>query len=144
MDEPKPRNDGLNPQPHGGALMPAWTKSTNPRTGWTTAKRRAFDAMRAKTERAVERLGEMIDSEDERVAAAMVKELLDRMLGKASEAPQGESDTGGALDLSVLDHAERQEFLSHLQAINEMRDLVRARMAARDGAAAPVIEGKAG
>jgi hypothetical protein len=56
--------------------------------------------------RAVHRLIELMDSEDERVAAVAANSILDRAFGKPKEQPKDAPDDSPNLDLSTLGPGE--------------------------------------
>jgi hypothetical protein len=116
----------LIPQAHGGALMPAWPKSTSGNAvGWRRAKALAFNAMKDGTEDGVRKLMELVRSDDDRVAMVAVKELLDRTLGKPTDLPQVNDDALPPIDLSALSDEDRGELAAAMAVIRRLTNIGR-------------------
>ena len=108
----------LIPQPHGGALLPP--RPSAHRSGWRKTKHEAHLALREMTPEAMHRLRSLMQSDDERVAMVASKEILDRVLGKPSDAPQMVDEEGNAVDLSHLSQEGRIELAKALATIRAL------------------------
>jgi hypothetical protein len=115
----------LVPQPHGGAIRP-FPKGVTHNTSLRAVRKQALELLHTGTEAASRRLLQLAESDDERVAVIASTQVLDRTLGKVSDAPQGQEGSA-KLDLAVLTPDERTELMGHLAAIRRLRDLVTAR-----------------
>ena len=102
-------------QPHGGALFPP--RPSDGRSGWRKTKHEAHQALRAMTPEAMERLRSLMQSDDERVAMVASKEILDRVLGKPTDAPQMVDEEGNAIDLNHLSPEGRTKLAEALATI---------------------------
>ena len=85
--------------------------------------------------RAVQRLGELMESEDERVAVVACNSLLDRGLGKAGLA----KDEKGGLEARIA-NMTREERLARMR---ELLEPMRPYLHEETEAEAPVVEGGA-
>jgi len=92
-----------------GRIKPG--KSLNP-SGMDRKKAMMLRNLEALTPRAIAKLGRLVESDNETVALAASKEVLDRTLGKAKQSVTVDVTSSGAL---------------HLQALQELAD--RARIA---------------
>jgi hypothetical protein len=130
------RAPALVPQKHGGALMPAWLpgRKGGNGSGWKSTRKAALALLHEATPDAALRLLELARSEDERVAAVAITQIMDRTLGRPSEIPQGADDGDRSLDLTRLTMAERAELLGALATVRRLRDqaISRDRSAAID------------
>jgi hypothetical protein len=132
------RAPALVPQKHGGALMPAWPPGrkggNGSGSGWKSTRKAALALLHEATPDAALRLLELARSEDERVAAVAITQIMDRTLGRPSEIPQGADDGDRSLDLTRLTMAERAELLGALATVRRLRDqaISRDRSAAID------------
>jgi hypothetical protein len=76
-------------------------KSGNP-TGRPKVVAEVRDLARAHTTRAIDRLVELMESEDGRIAVAASKELLDRGYGKATQPLEHSNADGSAPGIAVV------------------------------------------
>lgn len=106
MDEQEPLKRNAK-----GQLI-AGQRALNP-SGLDRQKQRMLNQLNQLTPRAINRLSQLLDSPDEKVAIVAVKEVLDRNLGK----PKASLDVKVEASLSAL----------HLQALEELA--ARARIA---------------
>jgi len=112
----------LIPQPHGGALRP-FTSGTGAAAGRTpirTVRREAFALLAEGTPEAAQRLLFLMQSTDDRVSAIACSQVLDRVLGKPGESPQGQDEAKAALDLSHLTAEERAELHAALATVHRL------------------------
>jgi hypothetical protein len=90
-----------------GRIKPG--KSLNP-SGMDRKKAMMLRNLEALTPRAIAKLGRLVESDNETVALAASKEVLDRTLGKAKQSVTVDVTSSGAL---------------HLQALQELADRAR-------------------
>lgn len=100
------------PQPHGGALR----VGGNTRSSWKAARKQALAMMREMTPMAVDKLRLLVNSPDDRVAVVAIKELLDRVYGKAGEALEAQEDAR-EIDLSHLTAEQRAQVAAALALV---------------------------
>ena len=116
---PKPesgtRTMVLTPQAHGGALHIG--RPGVVRGPWKSVRREAMALLREATPEAVQTLIQKMRSEDERVSTVACEQILNRSLGRPSEMPQGDEDTGGMPDMAHLTAGERLELAGALDII---------------------------
>jgi hypothetical protein len=102
-------------------LRPPWRKgqSGNP-SGYRGAYGEVVKIAREYSEHAIRRLGELLESEDERVAAVAAQALLDRAWGKPREIPDDAAKS--ELDLSRLSRDERDALWALLEKAGVLQD----------------------
>ena len=82
-----------------GRIKPG--KSLNP-SGMDRKKAMMLRNLEGLTPRAISRLGKLVESDNESVALASAKEILDRTLGKAKQSVSVDVTSSGALHLQAL------------------------------------------
>src|SRR5689334_18290756 len=106
-----PRTDLRVPSHGHGRLAPAWQKGQAPNPGGRGGQ--YHDAIRILREwatiRGAERMLELAESDDERVAAMMTQAIWDRAFGKPRERPpEADGNSRTAIDLTKLRPEELQ------------------------------------
>jgi plasmid stability protein len=99
------------------------------------AKREAFELLSRGTPAAAQRLLLLAASDDERIAVVATAQVLDRVLGKASEGGGSVEDSARSINLAVLTPDERDQLLAALATVRGLRDLAATRTAIRGGRA---------
>lgn len=100
-------------------LRPPWQKgqSGNP-AGYPRQYAEVVKLARGHTERAIERLAELLESNDERVATVAAQAMLDRGWGLPREFPDAsESTSAPEMDFSYLTLQERGQFMQLWQKL---------------------------
>jgi hypothetical protein len=123
--EGRPREDGLIPQPHGGAIRP-WNKETArgaSRKGVSLrqTRRDAMALLAEATPQATAVLAAGLDSEDERVRVICAEQILNRVMGRPTDSPQGGDEIQDQHDISHLSPAQRVRVR---QLVAELRGLL--------------------
>ena len=103
------------PGKNGGTLTP-FEPNNQVRGGWKSAQRAAHALLVAATSDAATALIGMLQSPDERVCAVAAAQILDRVLGKPSDQPQGQDETQ-AVDISHLSPEQHTELIGYLRGI---------------------------
>lgn len=129
-------NDGTAKRDSRGRLLPG-SPALNPRAGQDRkifALKRKLDGL---TERAIARLSRLIDSENEAVALASVREVLDRNLGKAKATVQVDVVQTHQLHLEAL--VEISERKRNQLLTSQTIDAVAVQHDAETGSIIPVM-----
>jgi hypothetical protein len=143
-DVPDDDAGALIPQPHGGALRKPWDRNASKgaslrATSLRATRREAMALLAEATPKAIERLTMGLDSPDERVGIISAEQVLNRVLGRPSDTPQGD-DVRDVHDLSGLTSEQRAEVR---QLAARLRQLLALAASAR-GSMVVEHEGEAG
>jgi hypothetical protein len=121
--EGRPREDGLVPQPHGGAIR-QWDRDSArgaSRKGVSLRQTRkdAMALLAEATPQATAVLAAGLDSEDERVRVICAEQILNRVLGRPSDSPQGDEiqDQHDISHLSPTQRARVRELVAELRGL---------------------------
>lgn len=114
---PRPRVGDLIPQAHGGALRAR--PPANGGSSFRAAKKLARQELALMTPTAMDRAWQLMHSADERVAAMMTKEILDRTMPR--EEGTGWEDDGAGWDLSRLTPEEHAELSAAVAVVRRLR-----------------------
>lgn len=122
-DECRPREDGLIPQKHGGAIRP-WDKdsargASRKGVSLRQTRRDAMTLLAEATPQATAVLAAGLDSEDERVRVICAEQILNRVLGRPSDSPQGDEiqDQHDISHLSPMQRARVRELVAELRGL---------------------------
>ena len=115
----------IMPGANGGTLMRG--RPPNNRTSFAATKKIVWEMLVAAVPEAITRLVQMLRSDDERVAAVAAAQILDRVLGKPSDQPQGQDDAAQSFDLSHLTPDQHIELAAALDTVVRLTGLGNAR-----------------
>lgn len=130
MPDPTPdarARDGLVPQPHGGALRAPFAKGdgvsqglSRKGTSMRAVRKQCMELMTHASLANTQRMLDLCNSPDDRVAVVALKEFFDRWAGKAQDTPMEADDERGATDLSHLTPDERVDLHAALMTVQRL------------------------
>jgi hypothetical protein len=97
-----------------------------------SAKKRSLELLREASPEATQRLIALLRSPDDRVSAVAAAQILDRALGKPSEASQVSEPGTSPVPIRYLTPAEQEEAFGAIETIERLTRLARARAEASE------------
>ncbi len=113
----------LIPQPHGGAIRPAWTAGTGAaaaRSSMRALRKRVRELAAEDSEAMYLELRALANDPDSRVRAVAVKEYFDRFWGKPGETGWANDEGGATVNIDHLDEDQRRALFNALETVRRL------------------------